>query len=484
MTGMRNLRIRTLTLIALIAIALAATGYGLASVISSRTEVRVVLRAHEDGRLEVGVLHDGELLQPELRFVAPERAEALAGRWLRSSPVSLSVAVGPEQGPEPLRIGFLGDFSEPGGDEDLILLEAVRLAVRHANEAGGVFGRPVEVVVGNTGFGADGAMAAAEARRLIEEEGAHALVGPMTSGQTLRVVEMVSGPAGIPTITPSGTSPRLSEANDDDYLFRSTASDAAQGPVLAELAGEAGAEQVAILYFEGAYGEGLRDAFKDAFTGSTAEVVMNDESDPQVVLESLAAINAETSTDTLLIILPVRLAELVLTRVEAAAGFSRFLFTDSTRSMRLLDDLGAELLEGMSGTAPSGGHTQALQAWQGAWLDVHGELPARPFAPEAYDAAAAIILAAAAADSTDGAAIRDQLRRVTDAEGSVVIPGAAGIGGGLALLRQGKAINYEGAESTLDWNADGDLTTGRIGIWRFEGGEIVDIRSIPFTFAP
>ena len=51
------------------------------------------------------------------------------------------------------------------------------------------------------------------ARRLVEIEGVHAIVGPLASAVTLPVAESVTGPSRIPQIA-LGTSPLLTTADD------------------------------------------------------------------------------------------------------------------------------------------------------------------------------------------------------------------------------------------------------------------------------
>ena len=43
------------------------------------------------------------------------------------------------------------------------------------------------------------------------------------------------------------------------------------------------------------------------------------------------------------------------------------------------------------------------------------------------------------------------------------------------LLKQGKAINYEGATGTVDFDEKGDVITP-IEVWRFSQGKIVTAR--------
>ena len=109
-----------------------------------------------------------------------------------------------------LKIGLLLDFSAGSVEKARDRERAFDLAVKHINAAGGVLGRPVETVSRDSTR--DPAVAVEEAQRMIEEDGVHALVGPNSSGNSLPVVEQVAGPAGIPVISPSATSPLLTKA--------------------------------------------------------------------------------------------------------------------------------------------------------------------------------------------------------------------------------------------------------------------------------
>ena len=67
----------------------------------------------------------------------------------------------------------------------------------------------------------------------------------------------------------------------------------------------------------------------------------------------------------------------------------------------------------------------------------------------------------------DGAAIRDRLRAVGGPPGTVVGAGPQGVAEALRILGRGGEIDYEGASGSLDWDENGDLRRGHIGIWRF-----------------
>ena len=379
----------------------------------------------------------------------------------------------------PLRIGYLADFSGPLAEFGPAIQTGVELAVKHINEAGGVHGLPVEIVVGDDQT--DPTAATEEARRLIEVEGVSAIVGPLASGVAIAVAESVAVPAGVVVISPSATSPGLTTVNDDGYLFRSTTSDAAQGVVLAQLATDEGLDNVGVVYLNGAYGQGLADAFEGAFGGTVTSASFEDgQASYLAELQAAAAGGAET---LVAIGYPAQ-AQVFIREALENELFSSFLFVDGTKSQEMIDTLGADALEGFKGTAPTGGpETDAFAAWQAAYEAEYGSVPELPFIREAYDAVIAIALAAQAAGSNDGSAIRDQLAAVAGPGGDVYLPGAEGVAAALAAVAAGDDIDYEGAATTLNWNEDGDVTTGYIGIFQYTGGAIVELDVVAFDLA-
>ena len=372
-----------------------------------------------------------------------------------------------------LTIGYLSDYSGPVAEFGPELERAARLAVKHLNQGGGVLGREVRLVIGDTGL--DAARSVEQARGMLEVEGVQAIVAALAADQVIAVAESVAAPAEIPIISPTATAVPLAAADDDDFLFRTTISDATQGPVLARLAGDEGYANVAILYIDDLYGRGLSEAFLDAWDGgATAIPIQGGEQSYREKLNHAAAGGAPA---LIAIAYPGDAAVFVREALDNDI-FDRFLFVDATRSLELLNAVGAERLEGMSGTAPASDPDSAsLAAFNAAYQAEYGELPSLAFAHETYDAVIALGLAAAAAHSTDGAALRDRLRDVTGAGGEVVQAGPAGVAAALRALRNGEAVNYEGAGASLDWDAAGDLARGRIGVWQFADGRIREISS-------
>lgn len=377
----------------------------------------------------------------------------------------------------PLKIGLLLNFSEGATERAVERQRAFNLAIKHINAAGGVFGVPVAVAVGDT---TRQPMVAVEAaRRLIEEEGVHAIVGPSSSANTLPVAERVAGPAGIPLISPSATSPLLTAAADDDFLFRSALSDSAQGPVLARITRERGFTNVGVIYVDDAWGQGLAAAFVAAWEGEITVVAF--EPDRTSVPDALRQ-SASAGAQALVVITFEEAAETIVREALALELYDQFTFGDAAKSPALVRAIGGDRLGGMYGTASASTPlSPSAIAWESAYRSEYGSLPEYAYVKETYDATMALALAAQAAGSVDGSAIRDRLRAIGSSPGTVVTAEAVSIAAGLQVLAEGGAIDYEGAATTLDWDEHGDLRRGHIGVWRFTADErIEEVETVPF----
>ena len=392
--------------------------------------------------------------------------------------MALFGAVAAADSPAQLKIGLLMDLSRGSPEVHEGRKRGFDLAISHVNDAGGVFGWPVASAVGDTE--ADPVTAVAEARRLVEEEGVHAIVGPSTSASALSVAAQVTGPAGVPTVSNSATSPRLSQADDGDFLFRTTYSDIWQGPVLARVARERGFDNVGLLYRDDAWGQGLAGAFAAAWEGELVSVATGGgQTDFVADLRESASQGARA----LVVITFETEAELIVRQALDSGLYDRFVFGDAAKRLSLVRAIGGDRLGGMYGTGPAAlGNTASGAAWEAAYVAEYGALPTATYVREAYDATVALALAAQAAGSVDGAAIRSGLREIGAPPGDSAIAGAEGIAGALRVLRQGGGIDYEGAASDMDWDENGDLRRGRLGIWRFTAdGRIEEVETVVYN---
>lgn len=373
-------------------------------------------------------------------------------------------AVG-EEGPLKLGVlvAFTGDLSDFGPAHE----NAARLAAQEINAAGGVLGQDIEIVTGDTGT--DPSQGVSEANRLVNVEGVHAILGALSSGVTLQIAESVTGANNILQISPASTSPALSEATDNDFLFRTTISDAAQGVILADLAEELGLTSVCTMFINNAYGQGLSEVFASEFeaAGFTVPEQVPHESEQVSYASELSTCTGE-GPDALAAIAYPESAGVFLREAVEAGDVDTYLFVDGTKSTDMLDDLGWANFDGMNGTAPGSLEVAAGEAFETGYTAEYGETPPLPFMREMYDAVYLIALAAETAGSTDPTAIRDALRDVANPGGETVGPGTEGFTAALALIAAGDEINYEGAAGPVDLDENGDVLIGAIETWHID----------------
>ena len=379
--------------------------------------------------------------------------------------------------PTALKIGLLMDLSSGSAEVYRDRQRAFELAIKHVNEGGGVFGLPVTVAVADTTANPEKAVVAA--RRLVEVEGVHAIVGPNASVNALPVAEQVIGPAAIPTVSFSATSPQLTAVADNDFLFRTALSDATQGPVLADVARERGFDNVGLLYVDDPWGRGLAGAFEAAWDGPVGAVPVD-----RAQTAFLTALReSATGGAQALVVIAFESAALTMVREAIDNGvYDNFVFGDAAKRPSLVRSLSGARLGNMYGTGPaSAPESAASAAWEAAYVAEYGALPVLAYVKEAYDATVALALATQAAGRSDGAEIRDRLRAVGSSPGSVVNAGPGGVADALRILADDGEIDYEGASGSMDWDANGDLRRGHIGIWRFtEDERIEEVRAVAF----
>ncbi|MBX5446686.1 ABC transporter substrate-binding protein [Sphaerobacter sp.] len=389
-----------------------------------------------------------------------------------ASPAGSGSSSTPTASGEALKIGMLAPFTGDLSDFGPAFWNAAMLAVEEINSAGGVLGQPVELVRADDGTSPQ--QGVEEARRLVEVERVSAIIGAAASGVTLPIAESVTGPSGIVQISPASTSPALTDANDNDFLFRTTISDAAQGVVLAQLAQEQGFKTACTMYTNNAYGQGLSEVFSREFERLGGKVLAQvPHEQEQASYASELATCTEGNPDVLAAISYPESARVYLREAVEQGLVKNFLFVDGTKSEEQFADLGWDVFQGMWGTAPGALDTDEGKSFDARYEQAYGRRPELPFLRESYDAVYVIALAAQKAGSTDPTAIRDAIREIANPPGETVTPGPDGWARALELIAAGTDINYEGAASPADFDDHGDVLKGAIEVWRVQGNAIV-----------
>ncbi len=347
-------------------------------------------------------------------------------------------------------------------------LNGVRLAEKEINAAGG----SVSVVVGDTQTAPQSGVDAAQ--KLVSVEKVSGMVGALSSGVTIPIAQSVSAVVGVPQISGASTSPVITTLEDNDFLFRTVPSDAGQGVALAQVTKERGIDTAAIMYVNNDYGKGLADSFQAAFEAMGGSITQSVGFEKNLASYRGELKNAaDGDAEHLVLIAYPESGQTILRQSLEGGVFSKFIFTDGLKAANLVEDLGAEFLNGTFGTTAKALETEGSKHFHDAWVAEYGAMSEKPYHDTAYDAVYLLTLAALKAGSSDPVAVRDALRDVASPPGEKVGPGE--FAKAMELLAAGTDIDYEGAAGSQNFDTHGDVA-GTFELWEIQDGQFVTLK--------
>ena len=345
---------------------------------------------------------------------------------------------------------------------------AVTLAFDLVNESGGVNGKRIEAVLGDTGTSEQ--LATDAASGLTNLHGVPVIIGAASSGVTVAVAESVTIPSGVLLISPASASNAITALQDGDLVFRTVVSDSVQGEVAARLALTLGWERVATSYINNSFGNSLSTSFAENFEalgGTVTDQVSHELGQASYSSELKKA--SEDDSEALITIAYTESSYTLLREAIEGGFFDKFMFFSASYNQDLFDELGPANFEGNFGLRPGSPLTPAREWFFNEFQRRELGDVDTPLLSETFDAGMLIALAIEKADSVEPAAVRDALRQVANPDGEVV--GPDDIPRALKLIRWGEDVNYIGASGALDFDIHGDIS-GTMEIWRIAGGKI------------
>jgi len=173
-----------------------------------------------------------------------------------------------------IKVGLLAPLSGQVPTFGVSTREGVELAVKEWNAKGGLLGKQIELVVGDSQCSADPAVNAAN--KLIDQDGVKYLIGEVCSSASIPVSEIVNQKKVV-QISPTSTNPAVTVGQDGKvkpYTFRACFIDPFQGLVMAKFAQGKGYKTAFIMYDQGNdYVRGLAEAFEKSFTEMGGQIV-------------------------------------------------------------------------------------------------------------------------------------------------------------------------------------------------------------------
>ena len=339
-----------------------------------------------------------------------------------------------------VKLGVIFGFTGPIESLTPPMADAAEMAMKEVTDSGAFMNGSSVTAVRADSTCTDAAAATAGAERMITSDGISAIVGADCSGVTIAVLQNVAMAKGMVMISPSATSPALSDMEDNGLFFRTAPSDAREGQVVAEMLKEKGYNSVALTYTNNDYGKGLADAIQSNFEsmgGSVTIVTAHEEGKGDYSAEVGAL--AQAGGDLLVVAGYLDQGGKMIIQGSLDAGsFDTFFLPGGMIGDSLPTAIGSDLNGSFGVVAGTDSPGAAMMS-----KIVGSELG--PFVGESYDAAALIMLAMQAAGSTDSSDFAAKVLDVANAPGEKIYPGE--LAKGLKILAGGGEIDYVGASA-------------------------------------
>lgn len=405
--------------------------------------------------------------------------------------------------PVQIPVGQIAPFTGSAAEYGPYYRDAAKLAFEQINQAAEkVFGGPIigQHVVADSNTLPGPAVAAA--RKMVEVDRVPAIIAEWSSGATVAIAASVTIPAGVLQIANGASSPLITVLPEDeeaDLLFRTSPSDALQGVVAADLAAgnvidDYRFSRVATIYINNPYGQGLSNAFTEAFERRGGKVLQQVAHPEEMQATYKAQIEAALKGDPELILAASYPAHTAAFVREARDNFdfTAFQYCDANRGDEVLKEVGADALRGRLGTVPSADpESPTFRKFRDGFLERFDYDTLQPYTETTYDAAMVIGLTIAKAiadgkkgDEITGRILADNLREVSNPPGERILAGDLdSIAKGMQLIADGKDVDYVGAGGEVDFDAAGDVRTP-YAVWRWTDTGSEDIHLIPASEVP
>jgi len=344
---------------------------------------------------------------------------------------------------EDVKLGILFGFTGPIESLTGSMAASSEAAIDEVN-ASGLFldGSKVIPVRADTGC-IDAAMATAAAERLITSDKVAGIIGADCSPASIAVLSNVAIPNGIAMISPSTTTPALTDFDDKGLFFRTAPSDAREGEIAAEIMTERGIKTAALTYSNSDYGKGLAEAIQKAFEAKGGKITISaGHEDGKADYSAEVASLASAGGDILIVAGYVDQGGSGVIRAAIDTGaFTKFELPGGMISDTLTQNV-PEGLNGSFGQVPGNDSPglKTLGEMSGGKFDVSS-----PYTPESYDAAALMLLAMQAAKSTKSADYAPKIMDLANAPGEQIFPGE--LAKALQIIKDGGDIDYQGASA-------------------------------------
>jgi len=403
----------------------------------------------------------------------PHRRARLSRRaFLQAAGSTLAIAALP--GPvtaqaAPIKLGTLTPLTGAGGSYGPSMRKAMEFVAQEVNAAGGVLGRPLQLVSEDDQTNPEAAVRAA--RKLIDVDKVAAIMGTWASAVTTAVAPLCwESKTFLTTVSGSDT---ITQLPHQGYLIRTQPNTNLQIGKLGDFLISLKVKRVFVLAAQTPFALPSQKRLQELLPKGGAELVgaviydkdkttFRSEIDQALRTKpDMIYLNGYTPDCTVLL---KELFKAGYTGAKVAQGYAV--------NQKLLDSIPAEVSDGTYTATPSPAVDSAGYKRLAAFL---GASDLDPYSCQCHDQISLVVLAIAKAKGeATGTAIRDTVRKIAQGGGAKVDSAVAG----LKLLAQGQEINYEGASGPCDFTETGDILDCKIRFDQAQGAKFKVVKLI------
>ncbi|WP_424964747.1 ABC transporter substrate-binding protein [Dinoroseobacter sp. S375] len=345
-----------------------------------------------------------------------------------------------------------------------------QFAVDQVNEAGGVNGCQIEMVLRDSQV--DPKVGVDAAKALVDLDGIDVLLGAVSSGVSMPILTSVTVPSGVMQMSCCSSSTVFTglaeEGKTEGLWFRTFATSGVQAAMGAKVAADQGYKSVAVLYKNDDWGQDIGKLVAEDLAALgievTGSVALND-GQPSYRAEVTEALRGKPEAIYLALYPKEGIA--AVREWISLGGTQNMIVANSLKSEEFVENVGLQFLGNTLGTDTASPRAASADAFVASYTEKFGSAPTGPGLANSYDAAMIALLAMqAAGEGASGAEIAAQIGRVTNPEGTPITADGAGFTAAVEVLAGGGDVFYQGATGNVQFDANGDVSAPAV-IWSF-----------------
>ena len=366
----------------------------------------------------------------------------------------------------PIRIGTLTPLTGAGGPYGPVMVKAVKAVIDEVNAAGGVLGRKVELISEDDQTNPEAGVRAA--RKLIDVDKVSAIVGTWASSVTTAVAPLCwESKTFLATVSGADS---ITQLPHQGYLIRTQPNTTLQGRKFGEFCIAEKAKRVFFLSPQTPFAKSQFDNITEAVKkagGETGSLIYDDkkpayrsEIDEVLRFKPDAIVFGGYTPDTA-----------VMLKDAYRAGYSglKVAFGYAV-NQKLVESVPAEVVDKTFTIAPSPAEGSKAYA---RLVKMIGVASPDPYTTQVYDQINLILMAIALAGDSSGTAIKDAVRKVSQAPGGAKIDNAID---GLKAIAAKQPVDYDGASGPCDFTETGDIADCQFRYEQVQGGKLTLVK--------